>query len=653
MTESNICPICKNLKKVGGSGSLTQWIVACNCDLQDSKEAQELSISMCRACGKRIGSGRSGSFTQFIFRWDICQCQTPKPYKVDFENNLSLEAEAYELAESEIDEEEIYFEPGLFPKKRYRPIKQLGRGGGGSVYLARDMLLNKLVAVKLLHVLEARQLIAFQDEARSTSKLTHPCIVSVLDFGVTDASVPYMVLEYVPGLSLEEILKREGRLGWRRCQIVFERVCNGLSYAHEHGIFHRDITPGNVLIVESAEPDVKVIDFGIASVTNMEFDETGAQGRTVAGTPLYMSPDQGLGRSYDARSEVYSLGCVLFEALSGRPPFSGGTALETLHLHAEGSVPVLSNFASESLPPGFDDVVAKALSKNPDDRFATVGQFKTALLEIEAIEVKQLGAGVSLPAYRQPPVLLFVSAALAAIAIFVFVQVSINDKQQGLTQLKKEKERLAKERIAKQKMDARREAAMLENVSEEEVFKELNWTGGNWKENREGPYGPLEMEGHMVSDEDFKELLKHPDLRAVKVTMESTVTGKGLSYIKGLSLRRFWSMSTRFNDEGAASLTEFPGLTSVKIQSASQLTRAGFESFSRIQSLQFLQLRMIFNLPKGAMEAISRNRSITTLALDHSSPFFNQDLEQISRLPKLKSLRLNGISNVDDSFVPA
>ncbi|MBZ0186224.1 MAG: serine/threonine protein kinase, partial [Candidatus Obscuribacterales bacterium] len=257
MSNDSHCPICLSPRKAASQGSLTQWIVACACESGDSQEAESHFINMCRACSKRIAEGRAGSFTQFIFRWDICQCETPRSYAIDVDKTLSSEAEAYEFvegeAESETDEVEINFEPGLFPQKRYQPLRQLGSGGGGSVYLARDMLLNKLVAVKLLHVLDSRQLVAFQDEARATSKLVHPCIVSVLDFGVTEASVPYMVLEYVPGVSLQEVIARRGALDWEVCRKIFALVFDGISFAHDHQVFHRDITPANILLVELVE----------------------------------------------------------------------------------------------------------------------------------------------------------------------------------------------------------------------------------------------------------------------------------------------------------------------------------------------------------------------------------------------------------------
>jgi len=637
------CPICKSPRRASGSGSLTQWIVACNCDLLEYEEAQKISIKICRACGKRAGEGRSGSFTQFIFRSDLCQCENPQVYSVAAEEFAPAVIESPEYYDE--DEEELPLSADSFPVERYKPLRQLGSGGGGSVYLARDKLLNKLVAVKLLHRLEDSKLIAFQEEARATSSLDHPGIIRVLDFGVTGEAVPYMVLDYVPGSSLEEVLRERKRLPWTVCQPIFSRICDGLSHAHEHGVYHRDITPGNILLCSGEENEIRIIDFGISRVVGREAE---SGGDTMVGAPLYMSPDQGLGLPYDSRSEVYSLGCVLFEALTGRPPFQGETALLTLQMHAEEAPPDLNDIFREALgeepPPGLAELLERALAKDPGDRFDSVSDFKAAL---EAIELgSEPASAAASPQSKRKGGMLIASIACAALVACGAAFYLAPKKDRAAVPAKT----MTKEEIKNQQI--KQDLVESEAHTIDDIEQALNWTGGKWKRVQEKKF--VEMEGHNITDDDFKTIALKPDFRGVKVTMESTASGKGLIYLKGHPLDRFWTMSTHFGDDGAASLlAATPDVRTVKIQSAGRLTIEGIESLAALPKLSFLQLRMIFNLPAGFARALSKSKSLQSLTLDFCRPVSARDIEALAACPKLRSLRLTGIDAVDDSFIPS
>jgi len=387
-----VCPSCLRPTAASSKGSLTQWVATCTCGLKPATVQHELSVQYCRTCGKRVGQGRHGSFTQYIFRHDTCRCE--KPQIAEKTETVPIQFTTQELPIDWIENQPaIDVGADAFPLERYKPFLLLGEGASGKVYLAADRLLNKKVAVKIVRNLTASQLIAFQQEARATSSLKHPGIVSLLDFGLIDSAVPYMVLEFVSGQSLQTALKLNGPLPWRQCIQVFKHLCDTLAYAHEQGIFHRDVQPGNILL--SREQDgpegVRLIDFGIASLAADTL--TDANGPTLVGTPLYMSPDQGLGRKYDARSEIYSLGCVLFECLTGSPPFRGETALETLSLHANAMPPSVTETFMLSEPdfdPGFptvlEDIVHQCLAKKPEDRFQSVAELRDALDQIEDFE---------------------------------------------------------------------------------------------------------------------------------------------------------------------------------------------------------------------------------------------------------------------------
>lgn len=274
-----------------------------------------------------------------------------------------------------------------FPTDRYEPVKKLGMGANGEVYLATDKTLGKRVAVKILHTLDRDQLIQFQDEARATSKLNHTNIIDILDFGATDSGIPYMVLEYFPGITLESHLRAVGSLDWQTAVGILKEVCIALDYAHGRRIFHRDLTPSNILIrfpeKDDDEVDVRLIDFGVAKVSEMSGFVTEYQGMTLAGTPDYMSPDVVNGLEYTEASEVYSIGCIMYQAISGSPPFKADTALETLSLHANKLAERLSSATGRDIPLPVESLVAKCLAKRPEDRFQTMEELKNALVDLD------------------------------------------------------------------------------------------------------------------------------------------------------------------------------------------------------------------------------------------------------------------------------
>ncbi|KOG85854.1 serine/threonine protein kinase, partial [Streptomyces varsoviensis] len=258
---------------------------------------------------------------------------------------------------------------------RYELRDLLGEGGMASVHLAHDTVLDRDVAIKTLHTELGREASfreRFRREAQSVAKLTHTNIVSVFDTGEDEldgSTMPYIVMEYVEGRPLRSVLdadvRQYGAMPTEKALKITADVLAALEVSHEVGLVHRDIKPGNVMI--SKRGVVKVMDFGIAramqsGVTSMT--QTGM----VVGTPQYLSPEQALGRGVDARSDLYSVGIMLFELLTGRLPFDAESplAIAYAHVQEEASAPSAVN---RSVPPAVDALVARALRKNPNERF--------------------------------------------------------------------------------------------------------------------------------------------------------------------------------------------------------------------------------------------------------------------------------------------
>jgi eukaryotic-like serine/threonine-protein kinase len=258
---------------------------------------------------------------------------------------------------------------------RYRLGSLLGVGGMARVYLASDRVLERQVAVKVLSPPYAQDPVfveRFRREARSAASLSHPNIVAVFDSG-SDAREHYLVMEYVAGQSLAELLADQGRLAPRRAAELGVEVCAALAAAHAQGLVHRDVKPANVLV--GAEGRVKVADFGIVkAAATVTLTGNG----TVLGTAAYLSPEQAQGGPVDARSDLYSLGCVLYELVTGAPPFGSGAdsspvAVATRHLHQPPEPPSARN---PQVDASLDAVVLTALAKDPARRCQSASELQ-------------------------------------------------------------------------------------------------------------------------------------------------------------------------------------------------------------------------------------------------------------------------------------
>ncbi len=264
---------------------------------------------------------------------------------------------------------------------RYVLDRKIGEGGMASVYLAQDIKHDRSVAIKVMRPELAASIgpERFLREIRVAALLQHPNILALYDSGEADG-VLYYVMPFVEGESLRERLKREGQLGVADALRITREVAEALSYAHSRGVVHRDIKPENVLLLGD---HALVADFGIARAVSKTSDEKLTETGAAIGTPYYMSPEQAHGgENVDGRSDLYSLGCVLYELLAGQPPFVGPNAMAILARHSLDAVPSLQ-IVRHSIPDDVEDAIMHALEKVPADRFATVQQFAEALAQAE------------------------------------------------------------------------------------------------------------------------------------------------------------------------------------------------------------------------------------------------------------------------------
>ncbi len=406
---TTLCQSCGKSKSPARAGSITAYFFEHNyCQCEKNKQrglrltrasAPQQDSQICLNCGKSSPKNKKvGSFTAFLFKELRCHCPQPK-FAVDQKSLLGRTRTAERMGDKlEFNRAEAKpLNPGTVIGGTFKIESIIGVGGMGTVYLAQHRTLPQKFALKVL----APSLVSehfwkrFQSEAKTLANLKHQNLVNVYDLGIHENSVIYYSMDYLQGQTLEDLLAKEGPQTLERTIDIFISVLEGLSYAHRNGIIHRDIKPANIFICSAANAarsgEVKILDFGIAKLVGRD-DE--AQQLTAAGevfgSPFYMSPEQCMGTSVDARSDIYAVGCAIFETLSGFVPFEAESAVEIGLMHQEDQPPLLANLTDIALPDSIDQLIEKCMAKLPRDRYQSA---KEMALDLERIkEGKKLSA---------------------------------------------------------------------------------------------------------------------------------------------------------------------------------------------------------------------------------------------------------------------
>ncbi len=489
--SNDLCKNCGKPPLAGRAGSVTSYFFKhnyCQCAVAGAKQSRSGETSavrpLCPTCGKsRPIDKKAGSFTSFLFKELRCSCPGPSSrasggsptgsdaiaikrassgrtqtaYRMAQKKQFTESIKKRQLVSGDSAEQIILSDDSIIGGT-YRIISQIGMGGMGVVYLVEQTSLHKQFALKVLapDLVNEQNWLRFKAEAKTMAALNHPSFVNVYDLGIHAGSTPFYAMDYLKGRSLEEMLVAEGPLKLEQAVNIFIEVLNGLAYAHRNGIIHRDIKPANIMLCTiNGANQVKILDFGISKFISS--DAKKLQSMTMAGdvfgSPYYMSPEQCTGETVDARSDIYSIGCSLFEALTGYLPFEGSTSLETMIMHQEDRAPRLGEvLTNKSFPKSLEAIVATCLAKLPRDRYQSA---KEVVLDLERIRAgKEIEP--SSPAYRHlnPPLIkkngekaegegdeidsetsstklaktMFLSAAAMAIVILVVASVSFFSK---------------------------------------------------------------------------------------------------------------------------------------------------------------------------------------------------------------------------------
>lgn len=577
------CENCGKPKALSAKESSDTAFEVCSCSNENEKQslAQTLTYRLCTICQKRIGA-EGDSETDKIFSENFCKCQKPEPF--------NFEAVSDEIGSD--FEDELELDPDRFPKDRYKPIEKLGSGAGGEVYLAKDRILEKYVAVKILNVLNMSQLVAFQKEAWATSKLRHPNIIEILDFGATGSGTPYMVLEYFNGTTLASLIKEKGHLEWHYLEPVTIQIGEALAYSHKQKIFHRDLKPSNILIKEEAGKDLeaKLIDFGIAKVSEITGSTAEVQGKTLAGTPNYMSPDVFIGLPFTSSSEVYSMGCVLYEALTGHVPFQGETPFELLNKHAYDDPPAMEEMIDDEIATVAKEVVYKCLKKDQDNRFNNMDELVQA--------VRTTPASIDPPSSAEPTFRKFEKVVFLIAFLLATMAAIMSYQSFSIKLLKNEKKSIAI-KIPDEKIQ----------YPEEEM----------WYESHLFKCVLPRKKRSTINDTDLKQIAEDLENRSPLFLnlCDSKLNGSGLKYLNRLPIKFLCLENVHFDEQYMKELN-IPTLQLLSLKNTN-ISNNGLLALLKMKNLKSLDLMDCSKLTDEAICELIENSEITSLNLSGTS----------------------------------
>ncbi len=311
---------------------------------------------------------------------------------------------------------------GQILNDRYKVVEEVGRGGMSAVYKGIHELMDRTVAIKVLLpqlVSDQISIKRFQQEAQAASHLQHPNVITVYDYGFVASGQPYLVMDFLEGESLSDIIRRDKQVPVKRMIPIFMQACEALEHAHQKGVIHRDLKSSNIMLIdfEGKKDFVKVVDFGIAKLmpSSGKQSQNLTQTGEVFGSPIYMSPEQCMAQSLDARSDIYSMGAMMYESLTGQPPLMGNSIIDTMQMHmSTPPKPFKETRPDLEIPETLERVVLKALAKKPEQRYQSMQELRDALEGVSKLidKEKLFGPGPtakgvrstrsSLAKYQQP-----------------------------------------------------------------------------------------------------------------------------------------------------------------------------------------------------------------------------------------------------------
>jgi len=515
--------------------------------------------------------------------------------------------------------------------ERFILRKELGRGGMSRVFHATDTTLLKEVAIKVLNSSvqrEPQQLMRFQREAKITGNLKHRNILEIFDFGMTTDGEPYIVMDYVLGEPLSEILERVGPVPEHQALPVMFEILDAVEYAHKQGVLHRDLKPGNILVSHRKdEPDViKLIDFGIAKFADPDQSLTGSGG--LYGSPTYMSPEQSKGSNVDERSDIYALGCVFFRILAGQAPFEAETAFEVLRMHCDSEPPKLKEVCPQhEFSAEIQSLVSKCLQKLPEKRFQTAAEIKASLNLIDeqrrASRQKEAEPDTTPGAFHladRPDLTKralpqYTRAVLTALIIGVSVTLAYFTIKE---QISKEADKPVTEHVD-------------DNLTD--LIKEARGTEPSFKLERDGQKATIYAQ-FPIDENDMKELQGRSDFTKLKLR-DKELTGVGLKYVTNRHLKHLDMTNNDLNDDGCREIAKLTSLETLDVNGC-RFTNDNVRMLEPLVNLEVLNLTPGAGLDRRGFALLGKLPDLKNLSVDGKMP--PGAAEELARLPNFQNV---------------
>ena len=342
----------------------TQWISFCRCHRPYSPTSH-FSIEVCGNCKRRVAAHA----TKRVVRLDLCSCEQPNLQKI------ASQLKANESDAVRLDLASVGMPPERFPSEKFSPIAFLGDSPRAMVILCRDKQRGSRVAVKLFKGINPALYATFESEVQKNKQLSHSNIARIVHSGIHNGKTPYLVTDYKEGFNLEQCLSLYGTPSYDVTVNILLGACEALNYARQQGVLHRDIRPGNIIFLDdlNSQPSICLSDFAFPKIKASEELQD-------AWYVLFMTGDEARGLEYSEKSEIYALGCIGYDLLTGRPPFIDGTALDIKNMHALKLPPRISSIKFDSNRPGdLNEVIEKCLEKDGRDRFASLAALQERL----------------------------------------------------------------------------------------------------------------------------------------------------------------------------------------------------------------------------------------------------------------------------------
>lgn len=561
----------------------------------------------------------------------------------DFNDTKPLNTFSNSLAGAQYAQDEII-------GGRYKVLSLLGKGGMGLVYRVEQIFLGKELALKTIHknFLTDNALKRFEVEARAAFAVNHANIIAVKAFGLLDNQTPFLAMEIVNGETIAELLQDSGPLTIEAALPIIIQVCFGLAHAHNCGVVHRDIKPSNIMILKGlpigTEGSVKILDFGIAKFSHRESGEIQGLTKTgeIFGSPLYMSPEQCNGDKVDQRSDIYSLGCVLFETLTGTAPFVGRNAMATLMMHLTDAPPTMTEASQRrDFPPNLERVVAKMLAKQPGDRYQNLDTVASELTSIlNCNDSSRVSISFSLPvsqvAADQPTSqrmhfvrkrnLYFAAASvfvllISAAAITYFIQNSIAKPDvDAAAERKKYRAELEATRNADKKVVEQTD--QLHEVDSAQLKAQLATTGDMF-----------ELRHHLVSAKMLDIIGKAKHVSNIDF-VGCRIDNDNLDKLSKLPLTNITLTNTNFDDIGAKKLAQVQSLRVVKAN-FTPISNRGLANLKKLPKLSHLKIEGT-NVDIDGARDICKKTTLTQLALANCPKISESDRKLLLKeFPKI------------------